>query len=87
MFPGRWAVEDLIANGGTHTVTIPKCIQSGDYLLRYELLALHSVYSKMGAQFYTGYAQITVTGGTNSKTPSTVSIPGVYAQNDPGILV
>ncbi|KFY81680.1 hypothetical protein V500_11196 [Pseudogymnoascus sp. VKM F-4518 (FW-2643)] len=30
---------------------------------------------------------VTVTGGTGSKTPSTVSIPGTYGVNDPGIKV
>jgi hypothetical protein len=34
------------------TVTIPKCIAPGQYLLRGELIALHSASSSMGAQFY-----------------------------------
>jgi hypothetical protein len=42
----------LIANGGTQTVTIPKCIAPGQYLLRGELIALHSASSNLGAQFY-----------------------------------
>ena len=32
-------------------------------------------------------AQINVTGGSASKTPATVSFPGAYKQNDPGVLV
>ncbi len=32
-------------------------------------------------------AQINVTGGTGAKTPATVSLPGAYKANDPGILV
>lgn len=32
-------------------------------------------------------AQISVTGGTGASTPSAVSFPGAYKQNDPGILI
>jgi cellulase len=32
-------------------------------------------------------AQINISGGSGSATPSTVSLPGAYAQNDPGILI
>ncbi|KAK4176755.1 glycoside hydrolase, partial [Triangularia setosa] len=57
------------------------------YLLRQELLALHSVYSNMGAQFYQSYAQLSVSGSVNCVLSHTVSIPGAYKQNDPGILL
>jgi len=84
---GRWAVDDLISHNGVQKTVIPQCIENGDYLLRFELIALHSAYSNRGAQIYVGCAQISVVNGTATKTPSTVSIPGAYAQNDPGILV
>jgi hypothetical protein len=48
----KWGVDRLIANKGVQTVTIPKCIAPGQYLLRGELIALHSASSSMGAQFY-----------------------------------
>jgi hypothetical protein len=41
-----------IASGGIHKARIPTCIENGDYLLRFEILALHSAYSQGGAQFY-----------------------------------
>ena len=47
---GKWAVDTMIANGGWHYFTLPTCIAPGDYLLRAELLALHSAYSAGGAQ-------------------------------------
>ncbi|CAN9285119.1 unnamed protein product [Alternaria alternata] len=59
----KWGVDRLIANQGVQTVTIPKCIAPGQYLLRGELIALHSASSSMGAQFYMECAQINVTGG------------------------
>ncbi|KAK8056601.1 hypothetical protein PG993_001828 [Apiospora rasikravindrae] len=39
-----------------------------------------------GAQFYIGCAQLHVTGGTGTVTPSGVSFPGAYKATDPGIL-
>jgi hypothetical protein len=41
-----------IASGGIQKATIPTCIENGDYLLRFELIALHSAYDQGGAQFY-----------------------------------
>ncbi|KAM3071637.1 hypothetical protein ACMFMG_009509 [Clarireedia jacksonii] len=32
-------------------------------------------------------AQINVSGGTGTSTPSTVSLPGAYSASDPGILI
>jgi hypothetical protein len=48
----KWGVDRLIANGGVQTITIPQCIAPGQYLLRGELIALHSAGSPKGAQFY-----------------------------------
>ncbi|KAE8443539.1 hypothetical protein EG329_001779 [Mollisiaceae sp. DMI_Dod_QoI] len=36
-----WATTDLIANAGVQSITIPSCIDDGQYLLRAELIALH----------------------------------------------
>lgn len=82
----KWGVDRLIANQGVQTVTIPACIAPGQYLLRGELIALHSASQPKGAQFYMECAQINITGASASKTPSTVSLPGAYSANDPGIL-
>lgn len=68
------------------TITIPQCIAPGQYLLRGELIALHGASSAKGAQFYMECAQINIQGGSASKTPSTVSLPGAYSANDKGIL-
>ncbi|KXJ94358.1 glycosyl hydrolase family 61-domain-containing protein [Microdochium bolleyi] len=69
---------------------IPSCLPSGDYLFRIEHLALHAAGSINGAQFYLSCAQITVVGGSGSKSPSgsqLVSFPGAYKNTDPGVLV
>jgi len=82
-----WATDDLIKALGQQSIPIPSCIASGQYLLRAELIALHGAESANGAQFYMECAQINVTGGTGAKTPATVSLPGAYKANDPGILI
>lgn len=69
------------------SVTVPSCVEDGDYLLRVEHIALHSASSVGGAQIYIGCAQITVTGGSGTlNTGNLVSIPGAYSADDPGIL-
>ncbi|KZV96982.1 hypothetical protein EXIGLDRAFT_714105 [Exidia glandulosa HHB12029] len=70
---GRWAVDDLIANGGKLTVTIPSCIPAGQYLIRGELIALHAASSYPGAQLYMECGNLQVTGG-GSKSPATVAV-------------
>jgi len=82
-----WATTDLIANAGVQNIQIPSCIEDGQYLLRAELIALHAASSYPGAQLYMECAQINVSGGTGSVTPSTVSLPGAYSGTDPGILI
>jgi hypothetical protein len=68
-------------------VKIPKCIPSGDYLLRVEHIGLHSASSVGGAQLYISCAQLTVSGGSGSLPSNLVSIPGAYKPTDPGLVV
>ncbi|KAF8755251.1 hydrolase family 61 [Rhizoctonia solani] len=75
-----------IAEDGKASAVIPKCIPSGNYFLRAEIVALHGASTYPGAQFYMGCAQINVTGGGNA-SPATVSFPGTYSGTDPGITV
>ncbi|KAI0092942.1 glycosyl hydrolase family 61-domain-containing protein [Irpex rosettiformis] len=74
---GVWATTNLIKNGLTDTMTIPSDLQSGQYLIRHELIALHS---SDAAQVYPECIQVEVTGGGN-KYPSgsaLTTIPQVY---------
>jgi cellulase len=81
-----WAVDTLRSAGGKWSVKVPSSIAAGDYLIRQEILALHSAYNSGGAQFYIGCAQIKVTGG-GSASPATVKLPGAYSASNAGILV
>ncbi|TFL03500.1 endoglucanase II [Pterulicium gracile] len=83
----KWGVDTMIANGGWQYFNMPMCVASGNYLLRVEILALHSAYSAGGAQVYVGCAQINVTGGGSSTPSNTVSFPGAYKSSDPGITL
>lgn len=84
---GVWGTSKVINNAGKQPITIPSCLPDGQYLLRAEMIALHAAGSNQGAQLYMECAQINISGGTATKTPTTYSFPGMYKQNDPGILV
>lgn len=69
------------------SVTIPKNVPSGDYLLRIEHIALHGASQPGGAQLYISCAQISVTGGGSGTPGPLVSFPGAYKKTDPGLMV
>ncbi|KAG8806491.1 hypothetical protein FRC18_006065 [Serendipita sp. 400] len=80
-----WGTDSLNSNCGKFTFTVPSCIPAGDYLIRAEVIALHVAGSVGGAQLYMSCYTVTVTGG-GSASPATVSFPGAYSAQDPGIL-
>ncbi|KAF7548463.1 hypothetical protein G7Z17_g7027 [Cylindrodendrum hubeiense] len=84
---GVWGTSKVIQAQGRHPITIPDCIEPGNYLLRAEMVALHGASSYPGAQFYMECAQINVVGSDGSKVPSMVSLPGAYDGTDPGITI
>lgn len=79
---GVWGTSKVIKNGGKHDIVIPRCIKPGQYLLRAEMVALHSATTYPGAQFYMECAQIEITGSSGTKTPATTSFPGAYKVSD-----
>ncbi|KAJ4398019.1 hypothetical protein N0V85_006394 [Neurospora sp. IMI 360204] len=81
-----WADTPLMTAPANYEYTIPSCLKPGYYLVRHEIIALHSAYTYPGAQFYPGCHQLQVT-GSGTKTPSSglVSFPGAYKSTDPGI--
>ncbi|KAI0638640.1 cellulose-growth-specific protein [Trametes polyzona] len=82
---GYWGAGKMIDQNSSWTTTIPSTVPSGNYLIRFETIALHS----LPAQFYPECAQIQITGG-GSRAPTAdelVSFPGAYSNNDPGLTV
>jgi len=74
---GSYATDDLIAAGASWTTTIPFNVTPGEYLIRIELLALHSIGAP---QFYPSCSQIRVR-GTGSGAPvdgEAVPIQDIY---------
>ena len=84
----EWATSPLIPtpNAGVN-YTIPKCLKPGYWLVRHEIIALHSAYNYPGAQFYPGCHQLNVSGnGTVVPSEGLASFPGAYKGNDTGVL-
>ncbi|KAJ7691959.1 glycosyl hydrolase family 61-domain-containing protein [Mycena rosella] len=79
VFNGYWGSGKMI-DQTSWTTTIPATVSSGNYLLRFETIALHS----LSAQFYPECAQISITGGgTLAPTAAQfVFFPGTYSAAD-----
>jgi len=68
------------------TFQLPPSLPSGQYLLRFEHIALHSASNTNGAQFYISCAQLNVQGGNGNPGPL-VSLPGAYSPTQPNIKI
>ncbi|KAH6899446.1 glycoside hydrolase [Coprinopsis sp. MPI-PUGE-AT-0042] len=84
----KWAATDgLYANNHTYTLRIPPKLKPGQYLMRHEIIALHSAWAYPGAQIYPSCTQLEVTGSGNAlPTSGLVAFPGAYTKDTPGIL-
>jgi cellulase len=49
---GTWVTDELIKNNFTSSTTIPRNLKAGNYVIRHEIIALHSAGNDNGAQFY-----------------------------------
>ncbi|TEB28377.1 glycoside hydrolase family 61 protein F [Coprinellus micaceus] len=84
---GKWAAADkLTADSGVWSVKIPENLLPGQYILRNEIIDLHSAAQYPGIQFFPSCAQIEVTGSGTAFPTEFVSIPGVYEPDTPGIV-
>ncbi|KAB8076841.1 glycosyl hydrolase family 61-domain-containing protein [Aspergillus leporis] len=81
-----WASDNLISSNNSWTVTIPSSIAAGNYVMRHEIIALHSAGNKDGAQNYPQCLNFKVTGGGSEKPEGTLGT-ALYKDTDPGILV
>ncbi|KIJ33411.1 carbohydrate-binding module family 1 protein [Sphaerobolus stellatus SS14] len=75
----------MMTNNNSWTSTIPASVPSGNYLLRHETIALHS----LPAQIYPECTQVKIVNG-GSCAPTTdelVSFPGGYTTADAGLFV
>jgi len=84
--PGNWATDTLITNNNSWTVTIPTGIATGNYVLRHEIIALHSASDLNGAQNYPQCVNLAIT-GTGSAKPAGTLGEALYSETDPGIEI
>lgn len=84
--PGIWASDVLIADASTWLVQIPASLKPGNYVLRHEIIALHSAGSANGAQNYPQCFNLAVTGSGTLAPPSGTLGTALYSETDPGIL-
>ena len=75
---GKFANVVMMENGGKMSFKLPANLESGEYLLRSEMLALHGAQTVGGAQFYIGCAQLKITGPGGNCSPK-FELPGAYS--------
>ena len=82
--PGTWGSDQLIANNNSWLVEIPPTVAPGFYVLRHEIIALHSAGNADGAQNYPQCFNIKITGGGSAMGSGTAGT-ALYKNTDPGI--
>lgn len=82
---GRWAPDFLTESNSKWEVTIPKSIKPGNYVLRHEIIALHSGGTEGGTQLYPQCMNLEIT-GDGTESPEGVLGTELYTPTDPGIL-
>lgn len=79
-----WYQADIMQGDG-FDVVLPQNLAPGGYLIRHEIIALHLATSVGGAEFYPSCTQVQIGGNGNGNPSPTVSFPGAYSDQDPGI--
>jgi hypothetical protein len=75
----------MIADNNTWSVTIPSSIKAGNYVLRHEILALHSAHTPREAQFYPQCANIVITGDGDAEPAGVVGMELYPDEDHPGL--
>ncbi|CAM1505820.1 Fc.00g114570.m01.CDS01 [Cosmosporella sp. VM-42] len=83
--PGQYGADELIANGNGWLVEIPSSIKPGFYVLRHEIIALHSAGQENGAQNYPQCFNLEITGSGTEQPEGTLGTE-LYKADDEGIL-
>ncbi|KAF5694363.1 endoglucanase IV [Fusarium denticulatum] len=84
--PGDWASDDLIRDGFSWKFTVPKNLKAGNYVLRHEIIGLHSAGQANGAQAYPQCINLKVTGSGGQAISGGGDFTTFYTPTDPGIL-
>ncbi|KAF4549229.1 putative glycosyl hydrolase family 61 protein 10 [Elsinoe fawcettii] len=81
--PGA-AYPDFTTGGMVQSTTIPKGVPNGNYLLRFEQIALHS---QAGPQPYVACAQVKVVNGGTGRPGPLAAFPGQYKTSDTSVYL
>lgn len=81
-----WGTDQLISNNNSWVLQIPSTLASGNYVLRHEIIALHSANNADGAQNYPQCFNLAIT-GTGDLQPSGTLGEALYKETDAGISV
>ncbi|KAJ0417650.1 glycosyl hydrolase family 61-domain-containing protein [Aspergillus carlsbadensis] len=84
--PGVWGDDQLIDNNNSWMVQIPESIAPGNYVLRHEIIALHSAGTEGGAQNYPQCFNLQITGSGTDEPTGTLGTE-LYTLDEAGILV
>jgi len=86
--PGVWGSDLLTKNGSKVTMNLPQGLESGEYVMRHEILALHNAPAG-DAQFYPMCATLAIEGDGSAPLPEAqgIKIPGGIRQDDPFLRV
>lgn len=81
----EWAATKLIKDNFSWSIKVPASLAPGQYVLRHEILALHSAGQANGAQSYPKCFNLEVT-GSGTANPAGVTADTLYTPTDPGIV-
>jgi len=82
--PGLWAMAKLVQNGSKWTVKVPSSLQSGQYMIRHELAAVHNPKNSdptTGPQLYIACIQLDVKNGGSTSLPAGTQAKSLYSPN------
>jgi cellulase len=81
-----YATDAMIKNNSTWIFTVPKDLKAGNYVLRNEIVALHTAGTVGGAQNYPACFNLRVKGNGKTALPAGVPATSLYTPSMPGIL-
>ncbi|ROT39097.1 endoglucanase-4 [Sodiomyces alkalinus F11] len=83
--PNTFAADLLVQNSDQWSVRIPSNVAPGHYVLRHEILALHSASQPNGAQSYPQCINLEITGSGSSTFPGTAGTQ-LLSPNEAGVV-
>ncbi|KAH7384209.1 glycoside hydrolase [Phaeosphaeria sp. MPI-PUGE-AT-0046c] len=83
--PGKWVTDALISNNFKTSTVLPAKLAPGNYVIRHEIIALHSGQNDNGAQLYMQCLNFKV-GGSGTVAPTNgVQGTQLYKRDEAGI--